>query len=131
MVIQNLRSSIIWASTACLEKMAISHDIAQSKICYLHISSRIQEKVLRLEVPMNNHIPMAILNTRNNLLQTNKHDEMILHTFHIVSYSTNKINIMILVIHILRRANRFLIFHPYNSYKPLYLLKEMASLILL
>ena len=74
-ITEYLRSSVVGASTARLQKMTISHDITQSKVSNLNIAPRVQQQILRLEVSMDNHIAMAILHTRYYLLEV-KHSKL-------------------------------------------------------
>ena len=64
-----LGSSIIGTATAGLQKVAISHDIAQAKIGDLDIHFAVQKQILWLEVSVHNHIAMAVLYTRCDLLK--------------------------------------------------------------
>ncbi|KAG0571545.1 hypothetical protein KC19_VG020800 [Ceratodon purpureus] len=57
-------SSIIGASTAILQKMPITHNIIQHKIRNLHTSALgMQKQFFRLQVPMYNLVPVAVLYT--------------------------------------------------------------------
>ena len=64
-----LRSSIIGTATAGLQKVPISHDVAQAKIGNLDIHFAVQKQILGLEVSVHNHIAMAVLYTRSDLLK--------------------------------------------------------------
>lgn len=62
-----LWGSIIGTPTTCLQKVTITHYIAQTKISNLHITFGVKKQVLRLEISVNYHIPVAVLHTRDNL----------------------------------------------------------------
>lgn len=64
-----LRCCIIWATTTCLQKVTITHNITQAKVCNLNIAFGVQKKVLWLKITMNHHVSMAIFNTRYDLIQ--------------------------------------------------------------
>lgn len=63
-----LGSSIVWTPTTSLQKMAITHDITQAKVRNFNIAFWIQKKIFWLEISMNYHVSVAVLNTRNDLL---------------------------------------------------------------
>ncbi len=65
----HLRSSIVGTATAGLQKVPISHDIAEAKVSNLDVHFAVQKQVLWLEVSVHHHVAMAILHTRRYLLE--------------------------------------------------------------
>lgn len=47
----------------------IRYELSPTKISNLHVTVRIQEKVLRLEISVHNHVPVTVINTRDYLLK--------------------------------------------------------------
>jgi hypothetical protein len=40
--------------------MAIPHDVREAKVCQLDVVLAVQKKVFRLQVPMHDHVPVAV-----------------------------------------------------------------------
>ncbi len=61
--------SIIRTATAGLEKLAITHNVAQTKICNLHTPPFcIKQQIFRFQVPMYHPVAVTVLYTCYNLI---------------------------------------------------------------
>lgn len=49
--------------------MTVTHDVGEPKIGYFDTELAVQEQVFRLEVTMHDHVAMAVLHARNDLLK--------------------------------------------------------------
>lgn len=59
---------IIRTPTTCLQKLTITHDVTQTKVCNLHTSPfGMQKQILRLQISMHHLIAVAVLHACYNL----------------------------------------------------------------
>lgn len=68
-VVGYLGGSIVGAATAGLQEMPITHDVTQPKVRNFDIHFAVQEEVFRLQVPVDNHVPVAVFHPGGDLLK--------------------------------------------------------------
>merc|ERR1719399_2002554 len=59
-----LRGGVVGRTAGGLQEMAVAHYVAESEVCHLHVHVRVQQKILRLEVPVHDTMPVTALHRR-------------------------------------------------------------------
>mmetsp|Transcript_27383 Transcript_27383/g.71829 ORF Transcript_27383/g.71829 Transcript_27383/m.71829 type:complete len:222 (+) Transcript_27383:771-1436(+) len=65
----DLGSSVVGATTRRFEEVPVGHYVGQPKVCNLDVVLRIQQQILRFEIPVHHHVAVAVVNSRDDLLE--------------------------------------------------------------
>lgn len=65
----DLGCGIVGAAAARAQKLAVHHHVAQAKVGDLDVQVRIEQQVLRLQVAVHHHVPVTVVDARDDLLE--------------------------------------------------------------
>lgn len=65
----DLWSGVIWTPTACLQEVAVCHDIAQAKVGDFDMEVVVEQEILGLQISMYNLMTVAVLDGAHDLLK--------------------------------------------------------------